>query len=77
MKKSYIINLVEQGDTKRKSKGEDAGSRRSVSYKCHLSNGNNKKLCVCKNMFLSTLDLSDWMVHNWLKSSKELSPKNN
>jgi len=28
-------------------------------------------------MFLATLDFSDWMVHNWLKSSNELSPKNN
>lgn len=63
-KKSYIINLVEQGNIKRKSKGEDADSRRSVSYKYHLRDGNNKKLHVCKNMFLVTLDLTDWMVHN-------------
>jgi len=68
-KKSYIINLVEQGDTKRKSKGEDADSRRSVSYKYHLRDENNKKRQVCKKMFLVTLDLSDWMVHNWLKLS--------
>jgi len=77
VKKSYIINLVEKVDTKRKTKGEEADSRRSVSYKYHLRDENNKKQHVCKKMFLATLDLSDWMVHNWLKLSEELSPKNN
>jgi len=74
VKKLYTINLVEKVDTKRKTKGEDADSRRSVSFKYHLRDVSNKKLHVCEKMFLATLDLSDWMVQNWLKSSEELSP---
>jgi len=75
-KKTYIINLVTQEDTKRKTTGKyEVKSRRSSSYQYHLRDMNEKKIRVCKKMFLATLDLNEWMVHNWVKKSNGLSPK--
>ncbi|XP_047143996.1 uncharacterized protein LOC105844486 isoform X2 [Hydra vulgaris] len=75
-KKTYIINLVTQEDTKRKTTGKyEVKSRRSSSYQYHLRDINETKIRVCKKMFLATLDLNEWMVHNWLKKSYNLSPK--
>jgi len=50
-------------------------NRRSSSYQYHLRDINEKKIRVCKKMFLATLDLNEWMVHNWVKKSNGLSPK--
>lgn len=36
-----------------------------------------KKYIFVKKMFLITLNLNEWMVHNWLKVSKGSSLKNN
>jgi len=75
-KKAYIINLVIQEDTKRKTTGKDeVKSRRSSSYQYHLRYINEMKIHVCKNMFLATLGLNEWMVHNWVEKSNGLSPK--
>jgi len=75
-KKVYIINLVTQEDTKRKTTGKyEVESRRSSSYQYHLRDINEKKIRVCKKMFLATLDLNEWMVHNWVKKSNGLSLK--
>ncbi|XP_047127807.2 uncharacterized protein LOC105845501 [Hydra vulgaris] len=75
-KKTYIINLVTQEDTKRKTTGKyEVKSRRSSSYQYHLRDINETKIRVCKKMFLATLDLNEWMVHNWVKKSNNLSPK--
>lgn len=52
-KKLFILNLVEQGYTKKKFKGVTADSRRSVSYKYHLRDTNDKKIYFCKKNVLN------------------------
>ena len=64
------INLTERA---RDRKGERI-SRRTFSYKYFL-NVENKKLRVCKNTFLSTLSLGEWMVLNWLNDEKHEDSK--
>ncbi|VEN44965.1 unnamed protein product, partial [Callosobruchus maculatus] len=60
-KKIYISSLVEKVETKRP---RVESSRKSNTYKYFLKIENTKKQ-VCKKMFLGTLGIREWMVHNW------------
>lgn len=77
MKKVFVSSLVKTVPTRRP---QEADSRRLQTLEYFLKrNGDNIR--VCKKMFLSTLDLNEWMVKNWvvaadnskLKDSKDIS----
>lgn len=64
-KKLYIISLVDLIPTKRP---KSESGRRKGTFKYHLKI-DNKRLQVCKEMFLNTFSLGEWSVHNWVTSS--------
>ena len=66
-RKIYVVGLADMVDVERK---KSASNRRQKTVKYHLKKG-DAKLQVCKNMFLSTLCLGEWMVQSWLKKAED------
>ena len=70
-KKVYCNSLVEVRTVgRRTSEGE---SRRNVSYRYFLRKS-QERVCVCKNMFLSTLGVGERTVYEWIKNTKSGIP---
>lgn len=70
-RKVYVSNLVIKQETLRKTKEE---SRRNISFYYFLNVG-DKKVPVCKQMFLNTLGLREWCIRNWVNSAEFGTPK--
>lgn len=68
-KNIYVSSLVTK-EAKRTLTVTTTENRRNSSFKYFLMNG-NEKLEVCKLMFLGTLGLKEWMVHNWINTSED------
>ena len=66
-RKIYVVGLADMVDVKRK---KSDSNRRQHSVKYHLKKG-DAKLQVCKNMFLNTLCMGEWMVQSWLKKAED------
>lgn len=66
-KKIYVSNLVDRKQTERKRTANET-SRRSGSLFYRLNIG-KRHVPVCKKMFLNTLGLKEWTVHNWLNNA--------
>lgn len=66
-RKVFVSTLVSQQPIKEK-KTTKAKSRRSSSLQYHLKI-DNVLTPVCKQMFLSTLGIGEWTVHNWVKNA--------
>lgn len=66
-KKIYVLGLVLYLPKKRSY--VQGASRRSGTFIYHLRL-DSKKLQVCKKMFLSTFDLKEKMVHNWILNNQ-------
>ncbi|ESO95848.1 hypothetical protein LOTGIDRAFT_176660, partial [Lottia gigantea] len=72
-KKVFVANMVDQVKmVERKKRAED--SRKKNSYRYHLKK-NDARTVVCRNMFLSTLDLQDKTVYEWVKNDDDGIPK--
>lgn len=81
-KKMFVIGMVSTALTKANTTGLGNLSRRANTYKYFLKHEKfEEPLQVCKLMFLNTLGLNEWMLHNWVKNAthglpgKLLSPK--
>lgn len=66
---TYICNLVVKTLPKNRRDPDVTDPRRMGTLKYSLKVGNNN-IPVCKKMFLSTLGLREWQVHNWVTHSK-------
>lgn len=75
-KKTYISNVVTKKVVNR-SRVLDENSRRQNTYNYHPKYQNSDGLQVCKQMFLATLGVNEWMVHNWIKESTHGMPNKN
>jgi hypothetical protein len=70
-KKFYVTALVEQcTPTQTKCSTRDE-SRRKCTYKYYLKNG-EMKVCVCKEMFLSTLGIGEHPLYGWMNSLNDI-----
>ena len=67
-KQVYIRNHVKKIDVQQKIV-IDKISRRSGSFKYYLSPNTGDLKPVCKQMFLNTLGMKEWMVQNWASST--------
>lgn len=81
-KKMFVIGMVSKNVAKADTTGLGSLSRRTNTYKYFLVHDNfGEPLQVCKLMFLNTLGLNEWMLHNWVRNAthglpgKLLSPK--
>ncbi|KAL4152815.1 hypothetical protein QTP88_000648 [Uroleucon formosanum] len=81
-KKIFVIGMVSVVLTKANTTGLGSLSRRTNTYKYFLKHEKfEEPLQVCKLMFLNTLGLNEWMLHNWVRNAthglpgKLLSPK--
>ncbi|CAI6359890.1 unnamed protein product [Macrosiphum euphorbiae] len=81
-KKMFVIGMVSKMLTKANTTGLGSLSRRANTYKYFLEHDHfEEPLQVCKLMFLNTLGLNEWMLHNWVRNAthglpgKLLSPK--
>lgn len=63
----YICQLVELNDTK----PNKPVSRRKNSNKFFLITENEKRIQVCRKMFLNTFGLKEKMVRSWVKGRKK------
>jgi hypothetical protein len=73
-KKIYVIGLVEKGEKQSATLPDGAVGRRKFSYKYYLRVGDERKE-VCRDMFLSTLGLTDKIVYDWIINSEGRVPK--
>lgn len=60
-KKIYVTSLMKKSTARKFVAGK---SRRSFTYEYFLRVENEVKQ-VCKKMFLSTLELKEWMISHW------------
>ena len=67
-KQGYIRNHVKKIDVQQKTV-IDKISWRSGSFKYYLSPTTGDLKPVCKQMFLNTLGIKEWMVQNWASST--------
>lgn len=67
-KRTFCINMVSKNEKKRATETLGDLSRRNFSFVYHLKS-NVDSYVVCKTMFLNTLGVNEWMVHNWLAFS--------
>ena len=67
-RKTFVCNTVTKESPKQR-KTENNESRRSGTLRYTLKAG-KENIPVCKKMFLSTLGLREWQVHNWVNHSK-------
>lgn len=65
MRKVYVTTLVKATTTRRPK--EDSSSR-LLTFEYYLKKG-SENLRICKKMFLSTLDLKEWMIKNWINQA--------
>lgn len=80
-KKVYVTSLVSSVAPKRRTVEKTENNRRNYTLQYRLKTQDNKILKVCKNMYLSTLGLKEWMVLSWVKNassgmSESLAEKN-
>jgi len=69
-KKMFVIGMVSKILTKANTTGLGSLSRRANTYKYFLKHDNfEESLQVCKLMFLNTLGLNEWMLHNWVRNA--------
>lgn len=62
--------MVKREFTKRDTTGLGNLSRRLNTFKYYLKHEDfDEPLEICKKMFLNTLDINEWMLHNWIKQS--------
>ena len=73
-KRVYVIGLVEKGETQSATLPSGALGRRKFSYKYYLR-VRDKREEVCRDMFLSTLGLTDKTVYDWVNNSEGGVPK--
>lgn len=66
-RKIFVSTNVTQRETQRKTSVND-NSRRNFTLTYNLNNG-LESLQVCRNMFLSTLDIKPFTVQSWVKKS--------
>lgn len=66
-RKVFIVNHVTSTAPTRRY--TDGPSRRNSTLRYSFTNGDDK-LEVCKNMFLSTLNIGEYTVHSWIKKSE-------
>ena len=59
----YVVGLVNVAGIQQK-RGTSDNSRRLYSYKCHLVTQSGR-VRVCKEMFLSTLNIGEWSLRDW------------
>ena len=71
-KKMYVVSLVEKAEVAQRTTG--GPSRRGFSFRYHLWK-NNSRVVVCKNMFSSTLGISEKTIHNWITGATCGIPK--
>lgn len=64
-KKVYIQQTVQKQKVARR-KCSDNNNRREHTFKYNF-NVSGTKVKVCKKMYLSTLDVGEWSVHNWVQ----------
>lgn len=65
---TYISNIVTKKEVNRTRVIEET-SRWQNTYNYYLKYQNCDSLQICKQMFLTTLGVNEWMVHNWIKES--------
>ena len=63
-RKVYVTSIVDVI-----GKGSGSETRRAHTINWHLKH-EEKRLQVCKNMFLSTLGIGEWMARNWVLAGK-------
>ena len=71
-KKMYVVSIVEKAEVAQRTTG--GPSRRGFSFRYHLRK-NNTRVVVCKNMFSSTLGISEKNIHNWITGATYGIPK--
>lgn len=71
-RKVYVNSLIGSADVSEKTVGQN--SRRNRSYQYYLRK-DNERVCVCKNMFLSTFGIGEKMVYGWVEGTKLGIPK--
>jgi len=64
-RKVYVSSQIEACPTKRQTTGGQSRKNRTYKYRLQLD---NKQVPVCQTMFLSTLNIGAWSVHEWAKS---------
>ncbi|CAG9833313.1 unnamed protein product [Diabrotica balteata] len=69
-KKVYISSLVDNMAPKDLKNRTNETSRRSNTFKCHLKK-NGVRERVCQVMFINTLSLGTWSLHNWATLCKD------
>ena len=71
----YVSSLVDVSDVKQR-KSDPENSRKSRTFTYHLFVDGERK-CVCKTMFLHTLDIGQWSVSNWVLGGLETDRMHN
>lgn len=71
-RQSYVTSLVTKEIISRKDNSKQ--SRRNFTFQYYLL-VNNRRLLVCKKMFLNTLSLGEFQVLNWVKKSNDFGLK--
>lgn len=64
-RKVYVSSQIEARPTKRKTTGGQSRKNRTYKYRLQVD---NKQVPVCQTMFLTTLNIGVWSVHEWAKS---------
>jgi hypothetical protein len=67
-RKMYVYAHVSIVAKKEDSKKDKAQSKKQKTFTYHLTNSDNEKLIVCKQMFINTLCLGEKQIVNWTKS---------
>ena len=67
--KIYVSSQIEACPTKRQTTGGQSRKNRTYKYKLQVD---NNQVPVCQTMFLSTLNIGAWSVHEWAKSDTEM-----
>lgn len=66
-KKAYLKNLVRIRPIIRRRKNCDS-TKKTIGYDCYLPTKNNEFVKVCKNFLLSTLDMNNETLSDWIKT---------
>lgn len=70
-KHMYICQLVELNDPKQRRAGKPVSRRRMNSNKFFMITEQDKRIQVCRKMFLNTFGLKEKMVRSWAKNRKK------
>ena len=71
----YIASMVTNYPPKRRRQGQQQ-SHRSVTFRYHFKLS-GVLIPVCKNFFLSTLDMKEWSVKEWSRTASATNNNNN